>query len=504
MITSSWPPAHLTPVPSALSTRGDEVAAFIENFVTLTKDSVAGGVGTPLEVTPWQRELLNQSFALNPDGTFRHRTIYWGMGRKNGKSALAAGIGLWSLFMHDEGGETYSCASTKDQARITFNDARKLIEADPELKDMCKVYRDAIELPSTGSIWRVLASESFASEGLNASCVIFDEIHALQDRSMWDVMQLSMASRRQPLMIATTTAGVKSDLSGGDSTAYGLYQYLTKVASGEVEDPTFFGAWWEAPADSDHRDETSWIAANPGYGHLNDPKDFAAMVKRTPESEFRTKRCNQWVSSQNAWLPANKWETLRDEVEITADTQVMVGFDGSFNGDCTVLVGCTVPKGDEKPHLFLIRAWERQPEDTDEWRVSTAEVEDTIIQFCQTHNVKEIACDPFRWQRSMEAMADLGLPIVEYPSTSAPRMVASCGKFYSAVTEDLVTHDGNPLLERHLNNAVVKVDRLGPRIVKEHRSSPRRIDAAVAAVIAFDRATVGRVEAEELSPQFFI
>jgi phage terminase large subunit-like protein len=75
--------------------------------------------------------------------------------------------------MHDEGGETYSCASTKDQARITFNDARKLIEADPELKDMCKVYRDAIELPSTGSIWRVLASESFASEGLNASCVIF-------------------------------------------------------------------------------------------------------------------------------------------------------------------------------------------------------------------------------------------------------------------------------------------------------------------------------------------
>jgi phage terminase large subunit-like protein len=127
------------------------------------------------------------------------------MGRKNGKSSLATGIGLWSLFMHDEGGETYSCAATKDQARITFNDARKLIEASPDLSSMTKLYRDAIELPLTGSVWRVLASESFGAEGLNGSCVIFDEIHALGDRKMWDVMQLSMASRKQPLMISTTS-----------------------------------------------------------------------------------------------------------------------------------------------------------------------------------------------------------------------------------------------------------------------------------------------------------
>lgn len=499
----SYPPRWITPLPADADTRGPEVATFIESFVTLTKDSVAGRMGQPLHLLDWQRHLLNDSFALNPDGTFRHRTIYWGMGRKNGKSALAAGIGLWSLFMHDEGGETYSCAATKDQARITFNDARKLIEADPELRSVCKVYRDAIELPGNGSIWRVLASESFGAEGLNASCVIFDEIHALPDRSMWDVMQLSMASRKQPLMIATTTAGVKSD-AHGDSTAYGLYQYLTKVSSGEIDDPTFFGAWWEAEPDADHRAEDAWMQANPGYGVLNDPKDFQSMVRRTPEAEFRTKRCNQWVSSQNAWLPNGKWEVLESAQDVDVDTEVIVGFDGSFNGDCTALVGCTVPKDDEKPYLFLIRAWEKQPEDTDDWRVSTAEVEDTVIQFCQSHNVKEIACDPFRWQRSMEAMMNMGLPVVEYPSTSATRMVGACQKFYSAVTEELVTHDGSPLLSRHLSNAVVKIDRLGPRIVKEHRGSPRKIDAAVAAVIALDRATIGKLEAEELLPQFFI
>ncbi len=200
---SSWPPAWLTPIPENAESRGPEIAEFIENFVTLTKDSVAGKVGQSIHLDDWQKELLRQSFVLNPDGSFKHRTIYWGMGRKNGKSSIAAGVGLWSLFMHDKGGETYSCAATKDQARITFNDARKLIDGNSDLSSMTKVYRDAIELPANGSVWRVLASESFGAEGLNASCVIFDEIHALPDRKMWDVMQLSMASRNQPLMIAT-------------------------------------------------------------------------------------------------------------------------------------------------------------------------------------------------------------------------------------------------------------------------------------------------------------
>jgi phage terminase large subunit-like protein len=501
---SSWPPAWLTPIPENAESRGPEIAEFIENFVTLTKDSVAGKVGQSIHLDDWQKELLRQSFVLNPDGSFKHRTIYWGMGRKNGKSSIAAGVGLWSLFMHDKGGETYSCAATKDQARITFNDARKLIDGNSDLSSMTKVYRDAIELPANGSVWRVLASESFGAEGLNASCVIFDEIHALPDRKMWDVMQLSMASRNQPLMIATTTAGQKTDASGQDSTAFGLYNYLKRVATKETPDPTFFGAWWEAQPEADHRSEESWKAANPGYGILNSKEDFEAMVRRTPEAEFRTKRCNQWVSSLNAWLPTGKWEQLGAEINLDADTPVIVGFDGSFNGDCTALTYCTIPTDDTLPHIGLIRVWEKKPEDTDDWRVSTQEVEDEIIQFCQTYNVKEIACDPFRWQRTMEAMQDLGLPVVEYNSSSPSRMVPSCSKLFTAVTEGNLTHDNNPTLARHLSNAVIKTDRLGPRIVKEHRGSPRKIDAAVAAVIAFDRATVGRVEAEELLPQFFI
>jgi phage terminase large subunit-like protein len=306
------------------------------------------------------------------------------------------------------------------------------------------------------------------------------------------------------MMLATTTCGVKSDSTGQDSTAYGLYQYGQKVARGEIDDPTFYMAWWEAPADADHKLEETWIAANPGYGDLNSKDDFVSMVKRTPEAEFRTKRCNQWVSSQNAWLPAGLWETLEDKSVVVDDlAEIVLGIDGSFSGDTTAIVGVTVPKSrDDKPHVFLVKAWEKQLDDLDDWRVDTLEVEQALIDFCQTHpNVKELAFDPFRWQRSMQVLQDLGLPVVEYNSTSARRMVTGCAKVYDSVTEGTLTHDGDPLLARHLDNCVLKIDNLGQRIVKESRNSPRKIDAGVAFVIAYDRAT-SKLETMAL-PEFF-
>jgi phage terminase large subunit-like protein len=476
---------------------------FINTFVTLTKDSIAGNAGEPIKLRAWQEQLLTETLALDENGLFAHRTAIWSMGRKNGKSALVTGLGLWFLINGDEGGEVYSCAAEKEQARITFGDARKIIEREPELASMCNIYRDVIEMPSTGSIWRVLSAEAYSKEGLNASAVIFDEAAALKDRAMWDVMQLSMASRRQPMMLATTTCGVKTDSTGQDSTAYQLYQYGQKVARGEIVDPSFYMAWWEAPLEADHRLESTWVASNPGYGDLNSKADFESMVRRTPEAEFRTKRCNQWVNSQNAWLPSGVWDSLQGEIVIDDFADVVLGVDGSFNGDTTAVVAVTVPKSkDEKPFVWLVKAWEKQPTDADDWRVDTLEVEQTIIEFAQKHpNTREIAFDPFRWQRTMQALMDLGLPVVEYPSTSARRMVGACQKVFDSVTEATLTHDGDPLLARHLDNCKLKIDNLGARIVKESRASSRRIDAAVAFVIAYDRAT-SKLDTD-IVPEFF-
>ena len=502
--SSSWPPALLTPTNHAFGSRGADAVDFINTFVTLTKDSIAGSAGEPILLRPWQERLLEDILVLDENGLFKVRTALIGVARKNGKSSLVTGLGLWFLINGDDGGEVYSCAAEKEQARITFGDARKIIEREPELAAMCNIYRDVIEVPSTGSIWRVLSAEAYSKEGLNSSVTIMDECHALPNRELWDVMQLSMASRKQPIMLGTTTCGVKTDSTGQDSIAYQLYQYGRKVASGEVEDESFYMAWWEANADADHRSEDTWIAANPGYGDLNSKADFESMVKRTPEAEFRTKRCNQWVSSQNTWLPAGVWDSLLEDVPIPDDVEVVLGVDGSFSGDTTAIVAVSVPKTHEdKPHVWLVQAWEKQPDDLDDWRVDTLEVEQTLIAFAQKHrNLREIAFDPFRWQRTMAVLQDLGLPVVEYNSTSARRMIPACQKVFDSVTEATLTHSGDPLLARHLDNCVLKIDNMGARIVKESRNSPRKIDAAVAFVIAYDRAT-SKLESD-IVPEFFV
>jgi phage terminase large subunit-like protein len=500
-----WPPQWLTPVePKAIACgEGELVIDFAEAFGVITKDSIAGKQGTPLVLRDWQKELIRNLYAGDGNDGFQSKLALVGMPRKSGKSAVMSILAAYDLFFGPKGGEVYSIAAEKEQARIVFSDTKKTIEANPELLELTKIYRDAIEVISTGSVYRVLSAESYSKEGLSPTSIFADELHAHQSRELFDVMSLAMGARgNQAHMVAITTAGVKTDRTGQDSIAYNLYQYGQKVSRGEVVDPSFFMAWWEAPPESDHRDPETWRLANPGYGDICDAADFESAVRRTPEPEFRTKRCNQWVSSATGWLPTGSWEACAGEIDLT-DKDYIIGFDGSFSGDSTVLVGATV---EEQPQVFLIRAWEKDIQiHDDQWRVDILEVENTIRDYVKANpRIKEIACDPYRWSRSMEILQDEGYPIVEYPSTNARRMVPACARFADAVLDGNMIHDGDPLLSRHLSNAVVKVDNLGPRIVKENRNSNRRIDAAVAAVIAFDRATVSRIEPEALTPGVFV
>lgn len=505
MSFTSNEPRWLTPVSDAAIRRGEgeAVIAFAEAYGIVTKDSVAGKSGSKLVLREWQKELIRHIFAHNEDKGLKHRINLVGMPRKNGKSALGSILALYSLIAGPEGGEVYSIAAETRQAGIVFRDAARMVSESEELSKMLKSYRNALYFPEKNSSYTVLSAEAYSKEGLNPSFVMFDELHAQPNRDLFDVMSLAQGARGNlATMLAITTAGVKSDNTGRDSIAYSLYNYGKSISSGEVDDDTFFMSWWEA--DGDHRSEETWAKANPGYGDLNAPSDFHSSVRRTPEAEFRTKRCNQWVAGHMAWLPAGSWDECANDVTINPDDEIILGFDGSFNGDTTVVVGCTVPQNEEDhPQVFMVKAWEKDIErDGEDWRVDVQDVERTIIEFCRDHpNVREIACDPYRWTRSMQVMEEKGLPIVEWPSTSPRRMVPACTKFYDAVVEKRIGHDGDALLARHLENSVAKIDAVGPRIVKEKKDSPRKIDAAVAAVIAFDRATVARME--KLVPEFF-
>ena len=505
----SWPPRWLTPVSDEQVARGDGEFAieFAETFGSIGKDGIAGRVGDALKLRGWQKELIKRVYARDEDGGLSFRTALIGMPRKNGKSALSsAAFALYSLLAEGvEGGEVYSIAAEKEQARIVFADAKRICET-TELSEMVTLYRDAIYVPTTKSVYRVLSAEAYSKEGYNPHRVIADELHAHKDRSLFDVMSLAMGNRgKLGQLISITTAGQKSDMTGQDSIAYSLYQYGQKVARGEVNDPSFFMAWWEAHADADFKDPASWRAANPGFDDLVAEDDFVSAARRTPEAEFRTKRLNQWVSGAQAWLPQGAWDELAGDFEWPADQDYVLGFDGSYSGDSTAIVAVTVPKDDELPKVKLVATWEKNfDRDGDDWRVPIAEVEATIIAWCQQYpQVREIACDPFRWARTMESLLEHGLPIIEYNTGYLKLMIPATAKVFDAVVEKKLVHDGNPALSRHLDNCVLKVDARGPRVTKDKDGSKRKIDNAIAFVIAFDRATNAKLTAEQLLPEFF-
>jgi phage terminase large subunit-like protein len=465
---------------------GDSIIAGMETFCTVSRDGFAGRGGQPLVLRDWQKELIRHLFARRPDGRMRHRTGLIGLPRKNGKSSLGSGLALDGLLFGGQGAEVYSAAAEEKQARIVFSETKRMVQADPELSDACEVMRDVIGMPATGSIYRVLTAKAPTKEGLNPTRVIVDELHAHPHDELWNVLTLGSGARLDPLTLAITTAGVMYDSLGQESICYRLYKHGVELSNGYTEDPSFFFAWWGAPEGADHLDPAVWEAANPAYGDLIDPDDFAAAVVTTPENEYRTKRLNQWVSAAAAWLPAGAWEDCGDVVRTIPDgADVVLGFDGSYNNDSTGLVVCTV--GDD-PLMDVVWASERPKNAPQDWVVPIDEAEDAIRKACKRWHVLEVACDPSRWARSMQVLEAERLPMVEFPQ-SGSRMIPATERFYEAVMNRTLTHTGNPDLARHIGNAVIRRTTHGGHLQKDAKGSPRKIDLAVCAVMALDRAS---------------
>lgn len=468
--------------PRALIT--PDLVGFIEEHGRFIKGTLSG---QPIRLLPWQRRLLRdlQRARKRPVGPV---VALVGVGRKNGKSLLGAGVALHGLIGEgEEGAEVYSCAGTKKQARIVFDAAKRMVQLSSALSRVIKPYRDVLEVPATGSTYQAVSAEAFSKEGYNPSVVVFDEVHVQPNAELWDVMRLGMGTREHPLLFGITTAGALFNVRGEPSFCHQLYLYGKQVKSGEIADPSFFFRWWEpADPDADHRDPKTWVQANPSMRGIRTLRaDLASAVKQTRPQEFKTKRCNLWVPSKQTWLPPGAWEACEDPIRLM-DGPVVLGFDGSWSNDSTVLLGCTVER---RPHLFVIEAWEKPP-GQDDWRVPIEDVEDAIRTACRNHTVTEVAADPYRWSRSLQRLEiDHGLPIVEFPTNSLERMVPATKRFEDAVMDRFLTHDGNHTLARHVANAKAKVTTKGLVITKDHKASPMKIDGAIAALIAHDRAS---------------
>ena len=484
------PPLYMTPVSQEDMQRGDGllVTEFIQDYCRVTKDGFACSTGELMKMRPWQLNLNARLYARRKDGRRKHRRALIGLPRKNGKSAIGSGFGLHGLLMSGNGAEVYSCAADKDQAKIVFGVARRIVELDEQLSGMIKTYRDVLEVPSTGSIYKALSSEAFTKEGLNPSVVIYDELHAAPTDELYNVMNNAFGARKDPLLISITTAGVKSDQTGGDSLCYRLWQQYVKLCSGEDTDATVFFAWWGATEEMDPGSPETWAASNPGYDDLLDPEDFEALYKdalaKGTVNDFKTKRLNMWVNQAKAWLPQGAWEKCKREYDFVVPPKgAVLGFDGSKNGDCTALVIATC---ESEPKLKVLRLWEK-PDGQDDWRVPRGEVMDVIRKACRDYEIREVAADEYIWVGELEELADEGLPVVSFPQNLS-RMGPATQRFFELVNLRRLWHDGDPRLARHISNAQLKTDSRGARLAKDARNSPRKIDLAVAAVMAVDRA----------------
>ncbi len=476
-------PAWLTKVDPIARENGDggSCARFIEALCRITKDSVGGKAGKPLELREWQKDITADLFARDPaTGLYVHREALIGIPRKNGKSQLFSAIGLWSLVEGPIGGEIYAVAGTKEQARILFGVARRMVEIEPELEEILTCFKDVIEFPETGSIFRVLSAEAGFQEGLNPHLTLFDEVHVQPNREMWDVMSLAMGARQEPILAGITTGGARYDVNGEDTLCYQLYEHGKKVSRGEVEDPSFYFRWYE-PYDvrADYRLPETWKQANPGYDDLVTVADLKSVVNRTPEHQFRAKRCNQWTAATSTWLPYGAWKARKNARPIPDGADVVLAFDGSHAHDSTGIVAVEIG---EFPHLTVVGHWEPTVRDGDAYRVPINDVEETIRAACRKWNVVEIVADPYRWARSLQILEAEGLPVVEFPQ-SPQRMTPATNTFYEAVMNAAITHDGDERLARHMDNAILKTDSRGTRLIKETSKSKRHIDLAVCAVM---------------------
>jgi phage terminase large subunit-like protein len=432
----------------------------------------------------WQRELLKHALAVKDNGTFAHRFYMVGAARKQGKTALLATVPLFFGLYGDQGGEIYSAAADRDQAKLVMAHAKRAVDLSPQLADQVRVFRDTLEFKGTGTVWKALSSEAYTKEGLSATLVLADELASWPTRELFDVLSLSMGARRSPLFLAITTAGARIDSTGSESIAYQLYQLAKRRITGEHDDSTLGMAWWEADEDA-YANPDKWHQANPGLlgkVPLLSVEDLASSQKRTPENEFRVKRLNQFVAGQQAFLPIGAWDACADPtLTLQKGEPIVLGFDGSFSSDSTAAVAVRLTDH----AVFVLGHWEKPLDSPPGWRVPIGEIEGRIESIAREYDLRALVCDPFRWQRSMEVWQSQGLPTIEWPQSPA-RMVPSTATFYDAVVNQRLKHTGDPRLARHVGNAVQYTSRHGVQIRKGANAA--KIDLCVAALMAFSMA----------------
>lgn len=444
--------------------------------------------GEPVKLELFQKIFLVWLFELKADGTRRYRRAMLEIPKGNGKTPISAWIGAYMLATQPSAVIPVAAASY-EQADLLFGDLRNCVRESPTLSPLLDAFEGEIQVKNgPGRAYKV-AAVAGTNDGQRPSTFLADEIHEWTGNKarVHLVIGNGAAKRAGSLVFNTTTPG--ADL---DSMAGRMHQYGYKINAGEVEDDEFLFVHWGADPEAFDLEDPAQLraaitAANPAADAFLNVSDVASRYYQIPRYEFIRYHLGQWTTVSETWLPPGAAEELVEDKQIPDGAEICLGFDGSFNGDCTSLVAVSIPRDDDKPHVQVVANYERPDNARADWKVPILDVEDMIREACRRWQVVEIVCDPFRWARTYQVLESEGLPIVEFPQT-ASRMTPATTSFYEAVVNKELTLDGDPALLRHLGNATLRVDARGTRVSKDHRNSTRKIDLAVAAIMAHARA----------------
>ena len=513
-----------TPTPLMLPTSHYDKrrADFAVGFIQMLKHTTGEWYGKPFHLMEWQEQIIRDIFGIvDADGYRQFRTAYVEVGKKNGKSELAAAIALYLLFADGEAGaEVYSCAADINQASIVFNTAKAMVEQCSDLRNLSKLVPSTkrIIFPHTNSFYRVLSSETKSKQGFNVSGLIFDELFAQQTRELFDTMtKYTGDARRQPLYFLITTAGRDKT-----SICYEIHCKAKAVLDGSKIDPAFYPAVFGIEEEDDWEDESIWRRVNPSIG-ITIPFDTVQaayeQAKQNPAEEmhFRQFRLNEWCNADIRWMPMDKWDACGEALnpDDYEGRECYCGLDLSSTGDLTALVLVFPPSAGDMKYTVLPFYW--LPEDVIDLRTRRDHVPyvvwkkmgvfnttegnvvdyDYIVAFIaklsKQFRIREIAYDRYGAEKIRRDLEELGAEhgFVVFPFGQGFISMSPPSKdFYQFVMEGRIRHGRHPVLDWNMSNVIVDQDAAG-NIKPNKKKSTEKIDGVVALVMGLARATIG-------------
>lgn len=488
--------------------RANRPIEFIERFCKHSKGEWAG---QPVRLELFQKAFISALFGFvdSKTGFRKYREAFFMVARKNGKSTMLAGIALYMLLADGEAGaEVYSVATKKDQAKIIFDEVCHMVSQSPYLRKHIKKRKSDLYFSASMSKLQPLGKNSDTLDGLNSSCVILDEAHAVKDRNLYEVMKQSQSARTQPLFVTITTAGTVRECIFDD-----MYSYACKVADGVITDPTFLPIVYELDSKAEWKDPGAWFKPNPGLGRIKKLEDLMAKVERAKQSPkdlsgILCKDFNVRETLYNAWLD---FDTINNESTFSLEDfrgcYAIGGADLSLTTDLTCATVLML-NPDTRERFVWQMYW--LPEDNFNQRVAEEKIpydkwrEAGLVRLCRGNTIDY--SDVTAW--FLELVNEHGItPLwVYYDSWSARYWVEEMegygfkmerciqgAKTLSLPMQNLgadlqakkVNYNNNPILKWCLTNTAVQEDRNGNIVPKKASSPKQRIDGTASLLDAY-------------------